>query len=93
MNSESRCEDINVEACSSHGNESDSDKNLDQFYISLDVESDADVLSCDEESSSYELDKKLYVVNQSMTVKQEGMLFACLKRTNLYFTPMQRFLS
>ena len=56
-NSESRCVD-NVEACSHHGNESDSDKNEDQLYISLDVESDDDGLSSEEESSSYESDSE-----------------------------------
>ena len=51
--SESRCAD-NVQACCRHGNESDSNNNVDQLYISLDVESDADGLSSEEESSSYE---------------------------------------
>lgn len=53
----SRCVDY-VEACGSHGNESESDKNVDQLYISLDVESDADGLSSEEESSSYESDSE-----------------------------------
>ena len=57
-NSDSRCVDINVEAFSHHGNESDSDENEDQLYISLDVESDDDGLSSEEESSSCESDSE-----------------------------------
>ena len=59
-NIELRCVD-NVETCYNHGSESDSDlhiiesatlENGDQMYISLDVESDTDGLSSEEEESS-----------------------------------------
>ena len=48
----------NVETCCTHANESDSDENVDQLYISLDVESDADGSSSEEENSSYESDSE-----------------------------------
>lgn len=54
--SDSRCVD-NVQACCNRGSESDSDKNGDQLYISLDVESETDGLSR-EESSSYKSDSE-----------------------------------
>ena len=41
-----------VGACCTHANESDGDENADQLYISLDVESDADGSSSDEENFS-----------------------------------------
>ena len=55
--SESRCVNY-VEACCNHGSESDSNENVDQLYISLDVESDADGLTSEDESSSYESDSE-----------------------------------
>ena len=54
---------INVEACCTHANESDTDENVDQLYFSLDVGSDANGSRSNEEISSNESDRNVGILD------------------------------
>ena len=83
--SESRCMD-NVETCCTHANESDSDENVDQLYISLDVESDADGSSSEEENSSYESDSEPENDTETRACR-EGDTIGLFEEDNLLLYP------